>query len=96
VPIESIPADEPTDEVMHDARDNQLHIKLTYDVRGIAELKTMHERSQVLRSSRNYPFEDLFHYLAKFVTAYLAAKEPKFHTYLGERDKDNSFCFGLC
>jgi hypothetical protein len=93
VPIESIPADEPTDEIMHDARNDQLHIRLTYDVRGISESKTMHERSQVVHFSREYPFEDLFHYLAKFVTAYLAAKEPKFHTYLGEQDKEQFLLF---
>jgi hypothetical protein len=84
VPTESIPADEPTDEMMNDVGNDQLHVRLTYDMRGIPKLKTMHEQSQVLHFHRDYPFEDTFLYLAEFVTTYLATKEPEYYAALGK------------
>lgn len=55
VPTESIPADEPIDEMMNDVGNDQLHVRLTYDMRGIPKLKTMHEQSQVLHFHKDWP-----------------------------------------
>lgn len=82
VPTESIPADEPTDERMNDVGEDQLHIRLTYDMRGIPQSKTMHKQSQVLHFHRENSFQDLFLCLAEFVTTYLATKEPEYYTAL--------------
>jgi hypothetical protein len=93
VPTESIPAHEPTDETMNDVGDDQLHIRLTYDTRGIPKLKTMHEQSQVLHFQRDNPFEDLFLDLAEFVTTYLATKEPDDHTKLRKKKGERCLLF---
>jgi hypothetical protein len=85
VSTESIPADESTDEMMNDVQNDQLHIKLTYDMKGIPKLKTMHEKSQVLHFHRVNSFQDLFVDLAEFVTTYLAVKEPEYYAALSRK-----------
>ena len=93
VQTESSPADEPTDEMMNDVRNDQLHIKLTYDMKGIPKLNTMHGKFQMLHFHRTHPFEALFLDLAEFVTTYLATNEAEYYTSLGE--KGNEHCLLL-
>lgn len=83
---ESIPADEPTDEMINDVGRDQLHIRLTYDLRGIPKMKTMHQQSQMLHFHRTHSFQDLVPGLAEFVTVYLATNEPGYHAHL-EKEK---------
>jgi len=86
VPTESIPADEPSDEMMNDVGKDHLHIRLTYDMRGIPKLRTMHQQSQVLHFHREHSFQDLFLELAEFVTTYLATNEPEYYAALAKKE----------
>lgn len=89
VPIQSIPADEPTDEVLNDVNEDQLHIRLTYDMRGLPSLRAMYETSQVLHFSRTYGFQDLFEYLAEFVESKLAQDEKECYGLLGKAGSEH-------
>lgn len=79
----------PTGEMMNDVGNDQLHIRLTYDMEGIPELMTMHEQSQMLHFLRTHPFQDLVLDLAEFLTTYLATHEPEYYTSLEEEGSEH-------
>jgi hypothetical protein len=82
---ESIPTDQPIDEVLDVAGDGQLHIRLTYDVRGLKQLISMNGTSQVLHLRKDRPFQTIFKDLAKFVASKLESDQLEYHTELKEK-----------
>jgi hypothetical protein len=81
---ESIPTDQPTDEVLDVTGNDQLHIRLAYDVQGLDQLNSMHGTSQVLHLRRDRPLQNLFDDVAEFVASKLENDQLDYYTKLRE------------
>lgn len=81
---ESMPTDQPTDAVLDDVGDDQLHIRFTYDLRGVKELSSVNRTSQVLHFQKARSFRDLYEDLAAFVESKLENDQLAYWTYLRE------------
>jgi hypothetical protein len=81
---ESMPTDQPTDAVLDDAGDDQLQIRLTYDVQGLQQLNGRNVTSQVLHLRKDRSFQNLFFDLADFIASKLETDHFECYTYLRE------------
>lgn len=86
VPRESIPSDKPTDEMVNDADDSQVHVRLTYDLKALPKYRGNRGESQVLHFSKRRSFQDFFVHLGDFVAAKLAIDEPESYSHLRSPD----------
>lgn len=90
IPLVSAPDDLPTDEESESVDDEQVIVRLTYDLEGERRLARLHGMSQDVQLSRDQDCGSLFTHLADFLTSALAHYAKEYHDDL-ERSSKKQF-----